>query len=129
MFLIYYIKDKWTQFNFISLGIILLIVAFLILIPFHSIYILIISVLVLTLSEMLAMPFMSTYSLLQAKDKNMGDYMALYAMSWSLALIIAPLIGTQIINHFGFSMLWLFVSVLGFVSLIGIYKLGQKQQV
>ena len=106
-----------------------LFVAFLILIPFHSIYILIISVLVLTLSEMLAMPFMSTYSLLQAKDKNMGDYMALYAMSWSLALIIAPLIGTQIINHFGFSMLWLFVSVLGFVSLIGIYKLGQKQQV
>jgi MFS family permease len=89
--------------------------------------VLVISVLLLTLSEMLAMPFMSTYSLNCAKDKNMGDYMALYAMSWSLALIVAPLIGTQIINHFGFNTLWAFISVVAAVSLFGIYDLGKKQ--
>jgi predicted MFS family arabinose efflux permease len=127
MFLIFYIKDKWTQFNFISLGIILLILAFLVLIPAHGMLVLVISVLLLTLSEMLAMPFMSTYSLNCAKDKNMGDYMALYAMSWSLALIVAPLIGTQIINHFGFNTLWAFISVVAAVSLFGIYDLGKKQ--
>jgi predicted MFS family arabinose efflux permease len=127
MFLIFYIKDKWTQFNFISLGIILLILAFLVLIPAHGMLVLVMSVLLLTLSEMLAMPFMSTYSLNCAKDKNMGDYMALYAMSWSLALIVAPLIGTQIINHFGFNTLWAFISVVAAVSLFGIYDLGKKQ--
>ncbi len=126
MFLIYYIKDKWTQFNFISLGIILLILAFLVLIPFHGIFVLIISVLLLTMSEMLAMPFMSTFSLNRAQGKNMGDYTALYAMSWSLALIAAPVIGTQVINHFGFNVLWGFIAVVAVIALAGIYNLGKK---
>ncbi len=127
MFLIFYIKDKWTQFNFISLGIVLLILAFLVLIPAHGLIVLVISVLLLTLSEMLAMPFMSTYSLTRAKDRNMGDYTALYAMSWSLALILAPIFGTQIINHFGFNTLWASVSALAIFSLVGIYRLGKQQ--
>lgn len=126
MFLIFYIKNKWTQFNFISLGVVLLIFAFLVLIPFHGIFILIISVILLTISEMLAMPFMSTYSLTKAQDKNMGDYMALYAMSWSLALILAPILGTQIINHFGFNTLWCCISGIAVISLLGIYQLGKK---
>ncbi len=126
MFLIYYIKDKWTQFNFISLGTVLLILAFLILIPFHGIYILVLSVLLLTVSEMLAMPFMSTYSLTKAQGKNMGDYTALYSMSWSFSLIAAPILGTRFINHFGFDALWYFNGGVGLIALLGLYHLGKR---
>ncbi|MBK8146076.1 MAG: MFS transporter [Bacteroidetes bacterium] len=126
MFLIYYIKDKWTQFNFISLGTGLMIIAFLILIPFHGIPILVLSVLLLTLSEMLAMPFMSTYSLIKAQGKNMGDYTALYSMSWSFSLIAAPILGTRVINHFGFDALWYVNGGVGLIALFGLYRLGKR---
>lgn len=126
MFLIYYIRNKWSQLNFISVGILFLIVAFLILIPFNSYYTLVVSIIALTISEMLSMPFMSTISLQKSEGKNMGDYAALYAMSWSSALILAPIIATQIISRYNFHTLWFSIAVIGFISLIGFQFLRKK---
>jgi MFS family permease len=89
------------------------------LIPFHSIAILLVSMIFLTFSEMLAMPFMSTHSMKRASTKTMGEYMALYSMSWSVALILAPFVGTQLIEYAGFNGLWVSVSVIGLISLLG----------
>lgn len=119
MFLIYYIQNKWTKFNFISLGVALLIGGFLILIPMHWIYILVISMGFITLSEMFAMPFMSTYAISKAPKATMGQYMALYSMSWSIAQILAPLLGTNVIEHFGFNMLWIVLSGIALISFCG----------
>lgn len=119
MFLIYYIQNKWTKFNFISLGIVLLMAGFLILIPLHWTYILIVSMGFITLSEMFAMPFMSTYAITKAPKATMGQYMALYSMSWSIAQILAPLLGTNIIDHYGFDMLWIVLSGIALISFCG----------
>ncbi len=119
MFLLYYIRNKWTQFKFIALGCLLLIVAYLILMPVHSIPILIINILLLTFSEMVAMPFMSTYMMHRSEGKNMGDYSALYSMSWSTALILAPVFGTQIIDHFGYAYLWVGLAAIGTIAFAG----------
>lgn len=119
MFLIYAIRNKWTEFKFISVGIVLMILSYLMLIPFHSIAILVVSMIFLTFSEMLAMPFMSTHSMKRASTKTMGEYMALYSMSWSVALILAPFVGTQLIEYAGFNGLWVSVSVIGLISLLG----------
>ena len=119
MFLIYYIQNKWSQFKFIALGVLLLIIGFLILIPFHAIVILVLSMFFITLSEMFAMPFMSTYAIKKAPQESMGQYMALYSMSWSIAQILAPLIGTNIIAHFGFDALWIALSVIALIPFIG----------
>jgi predicted MFS family arabinose efflux permease len=126
MFLIYYIRNKWTEFKFISLGIILLMLSYLILVPFHSILILIVSVILITFSEMLAMPFMSTHSMKRASPKAMGEYMALYSMCWSVALILAPLLGSQIIALVGYNGLWISVAGIGFISLVGFRFLESK---
>jgi len=119
MILIYYIQNKWTKFNFISVGIVLLMGGFLILVPVHGIHILIISMFLITLSEMFAMPFMSTYAIMKAPQVSMGQYMALYSMSWSTAQIAAPVIGTNIIEHFGFNVLWFVLSGIALISFIG----------
>lgn len=126
MFLIYYIQHRWTKFNFISLGVILLVGGFMILVPAHGIYILIISMFLITLSEMFAMPFMSTYAITKAPQESMGQYMALYSMSWSIAQIVAPLIGTNIIAHYGFNMLWFVLSGVALVSFIGFRWMQHK---
>lgn len=119
MFLIYYLKNKWTSFKWISLGAILLIGSYLLLMLTHSIWILILNMILLTFSEMFAMPFMSTHSMKKSEHKNAGDYMALYAMSWSTALILAPVIGSQIIEHWGYPVLWMVVSGFGLLSYFG----------
>jgi len=126
MFLIYYIQHRWTKFNFISLGIVFLMIGFLILIPLHGMYILVVSMCLITFSEMFAMPFMSTYAITKAPQESMGQYMALYSMSWSIAQIVAPLIGTNIIAHYGFNMLWFVLSGIALVSFIGFRWMQHK---
>ncbi|MBK7763957.1 MAG: MFS transporter [Bacteroidetes bacterium] len=119
MVLIYYIQHRWTQFKFISLGVGLLIMAYLMLVPLHSIYILIGSMMIMTVSEMLAMPFMSTYAMNKSPKVSMGQYMALYSMSWSLAQILAPIVSTRVIEHFGYEILWITLSGIAMISFIG----------
>ena len=53
MLLINYIQHRWTRFRFISLGVVLLMGAYLVLIPVHSIWILVLSMIWITASEML----------------------------------------------------------------------------
>ena len=51
------------------------------------------SMVVLTMGEMLSMPLASGWVAIRSMGRNRGMYMAWYAMTYSLALIIAPLIG------------------------------------
>ncbi len=126
MFLIYFIQHRWTKFNFISLGIFFLIIGFMVLVPVHGTYILVISMFLITLSEMFAMPFMSTIAISRAPQESMGQYMALYSMSWSIAQIAAPLLGTNIIAHFGFSALWFVLSGIAIIAFSGFRWLQYK---
>lgn len=127
MFLIYHIQHRWTQFKFISLGILLLGFGFLVLIPFHSIWILVLSMLLITMSEMFAMPFMSTFAINRAPKAGMGRYMALYSMSWSVAQILSPMLGTRIIDFAGFPVLWYTLGVMAFISFLGFRWLESLQ--
>ncbi len=126
MFLIYYIQNRWTKFNFISVGVLLLVGGFMILVPLQGIYILVISMFLITLSEMFAMPFMSTYAITKAPKASMGQYMALYSMSWSIAQILAPVIGSNVIEHFGFNVLWVVLSGIALVSFAGFRWMQSK---
>lgn len=128
MLLINYIQHRWTRFRFISLGVVLLMGAYLVLIPVHSIWILVLSMIWITASEMLAMPFMSTYAITRAPRSAMGRYTALYSMSWSMAQIMAPIIGTSIIARFGFDTLWFVLSGIALISFIGFRWLAQSEK-
>lgn len=63
-------------------------------------------VLIVTLGEMLSMPFMNSFWVTRSSDHNRGQYAALYTMAWSAAQVIAPAFGSQVIQHGGFSLLW-----------------------
>ena len=80
----------------------------------YNVWIIIGSMTLITFSEMFAMPFMSTYAMNRAPKESIGQYSALYSMSWSLALIIAPILGTNVIAYFGFNQLWVLLSILAF---------------
>ena len=128
MFLISYIQNKWTQFNFISLGTILLAISFAILIPWHAMSILMLSIVFLTFSEMFAMPFMSTYAITTSPKKFIGQYMALYSVSWSVAQTVAPLLGTALISLGGFNYLWTGLILLTLFPFLGFQWLHRNTE-
>ena len=80
-------------------------------------------VLLMTFSEMLAMPFMNTFWIGRSTEYNRGEYAALYTMSWSAAQVVAPLTGGLIIAFGGFNLLWWALCGLSVVAAGGYYLL------
>ncbi|MCB0565889.1 MAG: MFS transporter [Phaeodactylibacter sp.] len=60
----------------------------------------------MTVGEMLSLPFVASMALNFTNDKNRGQYMALFTMTYSVSHIVAPNIGLQVAEHFGFPALW-----------------------
>jgi MFS family permease len=81
----------------------------------HGLFILILSMILLSVSEILAMPFMTTYVVQAATEKSRGRYLGMYSVGYSLAFIAAPAIGTSMIDFAGYASLWY---TLGGVSLL-----------
>ena len=117
MVLIFYLESKNRTLQFISNGLILTSLSFLVYIflPMHSATALI-SVILVTLGEILAMPFMNNYWASRASSKNRGQYAGYYAMAWSLSQVLGPTGGTWIAAHFGFDSLWWIVAIICLVT-------------
>ncbi|RYU97638.1 MDR family MFS transporter [Emticicia agri] len=126
MIFIYKIEGRFKRLWLISFGAFLVIPNYIIFLFTHNYLWLIVGILFATFSEMFAMPFMNAFSIERAKPHNRGQYSALYAMSWSIAQISAPLIGTQTIAMFGFDALWYILGALGLVATLGFGALGKK---
>jgi predicted MFS family arabinose efflux permease len=81
------------------------------------------SMLVLSVSEILAMPFMISWITLRAGDESRGRYLGLYAATYALGHIMAPLIGTYVIEHFGYTHLYYGVALLSLGTAFGFSQL------
>ena len=119
MIFIYKIEGKFHKLSLISFGAFLVVPNYIIFLFTQNYIWLIVGIIFGTLSEMFAMPFMNAFSIERAKPHNRGQYSALYAMSWSLAQISAPLIGTQTIAFFGYSTLWYILGLFGLIATVG----------
>lgn len=126
MIFIYKIEGRFERLALISFGAFLVIPNYIIFLLTHNYIWLIVGIIFATFSEMFAMPFMNAFSIERAKPHNRGQYSALYAMSWSIAQISAPLIGTQTIALFGFDALWYILGSLGLVSTLGFGALRKR---
>ncbi|OOQ60828.1 MFS transporter [Mucilaginibacter pedocola] len=69
-------------------------------------------VVIITLGEMLSMPFGTSFWVARSAEHNRGQYAALYTMSWSAAQVIAPALGSQVIRLAGFSSLWYLLGII-----------------
>ncbi len=84
-------------------------------------------ILMVTIAEIVAMPFMNSFYIARTTTANRGQYAAIYTMAWSSAQVIGSLTGTQIAHSFSYNYLWW---ILGFISIIAAYgfnSLHQKQ--
>ena len=119
--LVYIFGKKSSLRNTVFMGCILLIFTFAVLNIAHGIYILIISMVLLSLSEILAMPFLTTYTAHRGGVHSRGTYLGMYSMAYSLSFILAPALGLYIIKNQGYPTLWYVVSALSILITIGFF--------
>lgn len=85
--------------------------------------------LIITMSEIFAMPFMMNYALSRPKSERQGQYAALYSMAFGLSNIAAPLAGLGIANHFGFDWMFYFFIAVSSVAAFGFLMLQKNYKV
>ena len=121
MILVYILSKRYRLHWLIITGMIMLGISFAILNLGHSLSLLVFSMLLLSISEIFAMPFMATFVVDRSNANNRGSYMGLYTMSFSVALILAPYLGSRIISNFGFETLWWGTGIIAFLITFGFY--------
>ena len=93
--------------------------------------VLIVSILFITFGEMFIFPFSNSFAMSRAPKGHEGRYMALFTMSFSLAHIASSKTGMEIISHFGYQTNWLFMGLMGMLSVsccVWLKSLVRKEQ-
>ena len=123
--LIFYLQNKLKPLQVVCIGIVCYGLAHTALLLPHALTLLpaLIYILFISLGEILVMPFSSTWAAKHGEGARSGEYMGLYGIAYSFSHIAAPLLGTQIIAHFGFDTLWTILIALSALAFAGFYSL------
>lgn len=76
-----------------------------------------------TFGEMILLPGMSAYVSHTAPAERQGEYMGFYSMAFSIAFIIGPWMGTELLEKFGGKLLWGVMFLIGLISALMMLKL------
>jgi MFS family permease len=85
----------------------------------------VLTVLVWSVGEMLALPFMNSVVARKAGPGTRGRYMGAYATAFSLAFVFAPAAGTAVYQRLGPDLLWFSAFCIGVTLLAGFALLGR----
>jgi predicted MFS family arabinose efflux permease len=120
-------KIKPTQIIFT--GSIFMTAGFITLLFSSSIVFIIISIVLITLGQLLLFSFSNTFAYNQATRGQEGRYMALYAMSFSAAQIMSPKIGFSVIEKFDYFSNWMLMALIGLLGIYLYYQLDKKTRI
>lgn len=121
------LQKQHNVFGFIIAGTLLLPAAFAMLLIGDCVLIWPIIYLVLvTFSEIFAMPFMMNHALSKPLKERQGQYAALYSIAFGLSLMTAPAIGLGIADRFGFDVSFYFFSALSLLVAAGFFLLRRQ---
>lgn len=124
--LITQLEKKQKIFPFIVAGALFLPVSFAFLLFGGSLLVwAIVYTIAITISEILAMPFMMNYSLSRPEKERQGQYSALYSIGYGIANIVAPSLGLGIANAYGFNIMFVFFMALGLLAAAGFWILDR----
>lgn len=119
MLVVHLAEKKLSTAKVIIAGILLCGLSYVLLNHHTGQWILYFSIFILCLSEILAIPFMATVTIGRSGKYNQGAYMGLNALSFSIAHIASPYIGTHVAATYGFTVLWWGTGVITSMTAIG----------
>jgi predicted MFS family arabinose efflux permease len=129
MVIVFKLEGARPYLKLMTYGTILLALSYFMLnIPLASGFILASAViLMVTIAEIVAMPFMNSYYIARTTTANRGQYAAIYTMAWSSAQVVGSLSGTQIAHSLGYTYLWWILGFICIITACGFNALHQKQ--
>jgi predicted MFS family arabinose efflux permease len=105
--LIHAIETKGKKNTFYMIwGMALLMLSYLVMIFIPVFAVLWLAIVLMSVAEMLFFPVSNAFAMKRAKNGKMGQYMALYSISFSVAHIFGHSMGLQMIAHFNFNFTW-----------------------
>ena len=124
-------KKKIAQTKLIYYSSVLFMLSFVVLLYNVWAGILVISMVIITVGEMVGFPYTNAFAMQRAKSGNEGRYMALYTMSFSLAHIISPKLGLDVIAKYGYQANFMMISFFGVLLVllsIWLQKVIQREE-
>jgi MFS family permease len=95
----------------------------------RDISIIIISIVIWTFGEMILFPSSGEYVAKISPEKQRGEYMGYFQMSFSFAFMLGPWLGTEALEHFGSVALWLGCGALGLISAVMFVRIKEPQRI
>lgn len=123
------LEKRFKPNHLIVTGCLMLGASFLLFNLFHGTIILLISMTLLSFSEIFAMPFMISRVVQTATPQTRGSYLAVYTIAWALAFIVSPYSSTQIIEQLNYAALWWIMGAFCIAIAYGFYVLGKNKKV
>lgn len=111
-------KKKIEETKLIYYSSILMALSFVVLLYNAWAGILIISMVIITVGEMIGFPYTNSFAMKRAKSGNEGRYMALYTMAFSLAHIVSPKLGLDIVAKYGYQANFMVISFFGIICIV-----------
>lgn len=129
MVVVFQIEGKRPYLRLMMYGCMLMALSYIMLnLPLaNTVWIATLAMLVVTLAEIAAMPFMNTWYIARTKPANRGRYAALYTMAWGVAQVVGSLSGTSIVHALGFNNLWWIIGGICLITAWG-YNFLQKKE-
>jgi predicted MFS family arabinose efflux permease len=115
-------RHNINKLKVISLGIVSMVISFLLMLVNWE-GVLVLMMLFMSCGVMLTFPFANEFAMSRSHTNKEGKYMAIFTMSYSIAHILSAKTGLGIIQNFGYSANWIFMSVLGFAGALLAYHL------
>jgi predicted MFS family arabinose efflux permease len=125
--LVHRMEHKKEIFPFIIAGTLCLPLCFLFLLFGNQLLIwAIVYTVIITFSEILAMPFMMNYALSRPPKPRQGQYAALYSIAYGIANICAPIVGLGSADRWGFDNMFYLLIGMGLFTMLGFWILSKK---
>ncbi len=119
-------KSTVNKIKLIAFSLFLFGMSFLVLNLTNWVGILIISMIIITIAEMLAFPFTNKFAMTRAIKGKEGLYMASYSMAFAFATIFSAKIGMEVVDRFGFETNWYLMFFLSVIAVWLSYILKKK---
>ena len=126
MVVIYKLEGRRKNLIYIAAGTAICALSFLsLLIPGNAKLVCVLMIVLVTIGEITAMPFMSTFMVSRTNEKNRGQYAALYTMAWGIGQTFGPFLCATLVEYTNFSVMFIVCAGVFLLTAIGFARLNK----
>jgi predicted MFS family arabinose efflux permease len=126
MVLIYKLEGKRNNLIYMSIGTTICALSFLsLLLPGNMKLVCLLMIVLVTIGEIIAMPFMSTFMISRTNENNRGQYAALFTMAWGIGQTFGPYLCSMLVEHTNFNVMFIVCAGAFLLTAFGFLRLNK----